>query len=85
MPMPWNDGRLNLIEAEAQNCTSGDACTADVIALVAEVRRLREVLATIARKGNVGPPDPPTHGRAPDPWYNGLVEVGRIADKALGD
>lgn len=42
--MPWDDDRLDAVEAEAKACESGDACTSDVLALVVEVRRLRAVL-----------------------------------------
>lgn len=42
--MPWDDDRLDAVEREARACTSGDACTVDVLALIAEVRRLRTAL-----------------------------------------
>ena len=53
--MPWNDDRLDAVETAARQCTSGDACSIDVVLLVAEVRRLREVVrqltATISKGG----------------------------------
>jgi hypothetical protein len=39
--MPWDDDRLDAVEAEAKACATGDACTADVLALVGVVRQLR--------------------------------------------
>lgn len=51
MTMPWDDARLDDVEAQARACTSEDACTVDVLALVAEVRRLREQM----RLGNTDP------------------------------
>ena len=39
--IPWDDERLDDVERSARNCPSGDACRHDVLALVAEVRRLR--------------------------------------------
>jgi len=41
-PMPWDEDRLRAVALEAAPCP--DACSADVISLVAEVRRLREQL-----------------------------------------
>lgn len=46
--MPWDEDRLSAVEAEAKACPSGDACAADVVSLVAEVRRLRVALQEIA-------------------------------------
>ena len=39
MTIPWDDLRLSHVEDVARHCD--DACRADVISLVAEVRRLR--------------------------------------------
>jgi hypothetical protein len=39
MTMPWDDLRLAQVEAGAKECP--DACGADVVSLVAEVRRLQ--------------------------------------------
>lgn len=43
--MPWTDDRLSAVLQVAAACP--DACAADVVSLVAEVRRLREALQTI--------------------------------------
>lgn len=53
--MPWSADRLDAVETAARQCTSGDACSVDVVLLIAEVRRLREVVrqltATITQGG----------------------------------
>lgn len=40
--IPWDEKRLSLVEASAQACD--DACSADAISLVAEVRRLQALV-----------------------------------------
>ena len=47
-PMPWDEDRLRAVEREANACPSGDACSQDVVSLVAEVRRLRTALLPFA-------------------------------------
>lgn len=42
--MPWDDARLDAVERAARSCPSDDACTSDVLALLAEVRRLKRAL-----------------------------------------
>lgn len=37
--IPWDELRLSQVEAVASTCP--DACAADVVSLIAEVRRLR--------------------------------------------
>lgn len=45
MTIPWDDLRLSQVEDVARHCD--DACRADVLSLVVEVRRLREALEDI--------------------------------------
>lgn len=42
MPIPWDELRLSQVEDVARHCD--DACGADVVSLVAEVRRLQRLL-----------------------------------------
>lgn len=45
--MMWDDLRLAQVEEAAQGCP--DACSADVVSLIAEVRRLRSAPSEAAR------------------------------------
>ena len=47
MPVPWTETRLSQVEESAAHCRSGDPCSADVVSLVTEVRRLQDVLREI--------------------------------------
>lgn len=47
--IPWDEERLSQVEKSAHQCY--DACRADVISLVAEVRRLRGM--PLLRDGNI--------------------------------
>lgn len=58
--MPWDDLRLQQVEASASQCP--DVCAVDVVSLIAEVRRLREALADSAltwHRGIVHMSEPP--------------------------
>lgn len=78
MTFPWDDLRLSQVEESASGCP--DACGADVVSLVAEVRRRQEqvriaedVLNHIARCGRA----------ACGPAPRELAHARTLADAAL--